>query len=683
MTAPQTAQPLLSVQGLSVGIPGEDGVRLIDDVSFQIGRGETLGLVGESGSGKSVSCQAVLGLLPDPLQTLSGSVVFDGVELAGRSRGELSRLRGNRIGMVFQTPLSSLNPAFTIGQQVTEGLREHRGMSRRQARARAIELLDLVRIPAPHLRVDNYPHEMSGGMAQRALIAMAIACEPDLLIADEPTTALDVTIQLQILDLLRSLQQEMDMALLLVSHDLGVITHMCERVEVMYAGQVVETGPVDQVFREPTHPYTSALISSSAVAVPKGQLLTVIPGQVPRAVDFPRDACRFANRCAHAVAECTDAAPPWSVTAGDRANRCLRHDELDLQGIALLGDAPHQPVAPDTEAETPILELTDLVKHFAVRTTPWKRQVVHAVDDVNLTVGRGRILGLVGESGSGKSTVGRLALRLIDPSAGRVVVMSQDLQTAKPKVLRRKRKHMQMVFQDPFGTLDPLMTVGQSIAEPLSVHFDLTKDETEERIASLLDRVGLDPALARRTPAALSGGQRQRVAIARALAVEPDLIVCDEAVSALDVSTRAQIINLIQDLKEREGIAFLFIAHDLATVHHISDEIAVMYLGRVVEAGPAGRVYHAPQHPYTRALLASVLKPGQDSTDTEDRAVGEIPSPVDPPSGCRFRTRCRLAMDVCATTVPLRAAVPDGGWSACHLTTDAPASAPVERAGSH
>lgn len=677
-----TSEPLLEVTGLTVGMRGNPELRIVEDVNFAIHRGETLGIVGESGSGKSVSCQAALGLLPEPLVTTSGKMLFDGTDLAGLDGRALNQIRGKRIGMIFQNPLSSLNPALTVGHQIAEGLQVHLGMSRRQAWSRAVELLELVRIPAPHLRVKNHPHEMSGGMAQRALIAMAIACEPDLLIADEPTTALDVTIQLQILDLLNSLQDELGMALLLVSHDLGVITRMCERVAVMYAGQIIETGSAQGVFREPTHPYTSALISSSAVNVPKGQPLTVIPGQVPRPVDFPSDACRFANRCAHAEAICVAEAPDWNVTSEGRGNRCARYTELELSGISPSSNAPvedDEPPAVTAEDDSPVLEIDDLVKHFAVRSARLRKREVHAVDNVDLSLQRGRILGLVGESGSGKSTVARLALRLISPSSGRVVVLGRDLGSLKADLLRDRRKHMQMVFQDPFGTLDPLMTVGQSIAEPMTVHFDLSQEQRQERVGSLLGRVGLDPALADRRPSALSGGQRQRVAIARALAVEPALIVCDEAVSALDVSTRAQIINLIQDLKEREGIAFLFIAHDLATVHHVSDDIAVMYLGRVVEYGPASHVYRNPSHPYTRALLASILVPGQEKVESADRAVGEIPSPIDPPSGCRFRTRCPHVMEICATEVPAETPVAGGGWAACHLLTPETNEAEVPR----
>lgn len=677
-----SSEPLLEVSGLSVSMRANPERRLVEDVSFTLGKGETLGLVGESGSGKSVTCQAVLEVLPEALETTGGSVLFDGIDLTSVSRRALNQIRGKRIGMVFQDPLSSLNPALTVGHQIAESLKVHLGMSRKQAWARAVELLDLVSIPAPHLRVKNHPHEMSGGMAQRALIAMAIACEPDLLIADEPTTALDVTIQLQILDLLKSVQEELGMALLLVSHDLGVITRMSEQVAVMYAGQVIETGATSEVFRDPQHPYTSALISSSAVNVPKGEPLTVIRGQVPRPADVPRNACRFNNRCDHVVAACVEGAPVLERLGEGRATRCIRHAELELGGIGQTDeDLPvHDEGKVEEAQQQAALQVNDLVKHFGVRTLGLGKRKVHAVDDVDLTVSAGRILGLVGESGSGKSTVARLALRLINPTAGRVEVLGQDLGALRGGALRAQRKHMQMVFQDPYGTLDPLLTVGQSISEPMTVHFNLSDSEEQERVHHLLDRVGLDPILAKRYPTALSGGQRQRVAIARALASEPTLIVCDEAVSALDVSTRAQIINLIQDLKEKEGIGFLFISHDLATVHHVSDDIAVMYLGRVVESGPATRVYRDPQHPYTQALLSSILAPNSEMREDAIEAIGEIPSPIDPPSGCRFRTRCPLAIDICSTDVPRQVPVAGGGWSACHLTEDT-SGVPTESAG--
>ncbi|GIH72409.1 dipeptide ABC transporter ATP-binding protein [Sphaerimonospora thailandensis] len=673
--------PLLEISGLRISTRGASALHLVEDINLSVGRGETLGIVGESGSGKSISCQAALGILPSALEVTAGRVVFDDTELTHLDNRRLNHIRGRRIGVVFQNPLSSLNPALTVGHQIAEGLRVHKGLSRKRAWQRAVELLDVVRIPAPHLRVKNYPHEMSGGMAQRALIAMAIACEPDLLVADEPTTALDVTIQLQILDLLASLRDELGMALILVSHDLGVITRMCDRVAVMYAGQIVESGATNELFAQPAHPYTSALISSSAVNVAKGTSLTAIPGQVPRPRDFPTSACRFANRCAHAEPACVAEAPAWTPIREDRGTRCRRVAELELPGLrepdAASTAEPDLAAASSESVGDAALDVHQLVKHFAVRSSRGRRQVVHAVDDVNLSLRPGRILGLVGESGSGKSTVARLLLRLIDPSGGRVVVMGEDLARLKRNLLRKQRKHMQMVFQDPYGTLDPLMNVGQSIAEPMLVHFSMSAAKRRDRVFELLDRVGLDPSVADRRPAALSGGQRQRVAIARALALNPTLIVCDEAVSALDVSTRAQIINLIQGLKEREGIAFVFIAHDLATVHHVSDDIAVMYLGRVVEYGPADRVYLAPAHPYTRALLASVLRPGEHNEDSGHRAIGEIPSPIDPPSGCRFRTRCQFAVDICAAETPQPMPMPGGGWSACHLNTPSPEAAVI------
>ena len=671
-----TSNPeLLTVRGLTVAVgPDAQPIRLVEGVDLTVGAGETLGLVGESGSGKSISCLAVMGLLPAGARVTEGSIMFDGQELVGARPKQWGRIRGRRIGMVFQEPLSSLNPAFTIGDQIEESLRHHLGLSRRAARERAIELLHLVKIPAPAQRARNFPHQLSGGMAQRALIALAIACDPQLLIADEPTTALDVTVQLQILELLAELRDALGMGLILVSHDLGVIGTMAERVAVMYAGQVVETGTVREVFDSPQHPYTSALISSSTEATPKGVRLPVIPGQVPNAASFAATGCRFANRCAFAEQQCRDANPPWTIVgATHQGTRCVRHGEIELTGI---GDADAAAAGASTEpspADTaPVLEIKDLTKHFAVRRGSFGRAVVHAVDGVNLSLGAGRTLGLVGESGSGKSTVGRLALRLIEPTSGTVDFLGDDLASLRRGELRVRRRDMQMVFQDPFASLDPMMTVGQSIAEPLVVHDSLSEGERRERVAALLRRVGLDPALAPRSPKALSGGQRQRIAIARALALHPQLIICDEPVSALDVSTRSQIVNLIQDIQETDGIAFLFVAHDLSLVHHVSHDIAVMYLGRVVESGPAERVYHSPAHPYTRTLLASILSPSRTGAARPKAPRGEIPSPIAPPSGCRFRTRCPYVMEICATEVPPPVAQPQGGWSACHLENGRP-----------
>jgi len=673
---------LLEVRGLTVSVesdrptPGRgrrEPLRLVENVDLTVAPGQTLGIVGESGSGKSISCLAVMGLLPPGVRVTGGSIVFDGEDITGATPKQLTRIRGRRIGMVFQEPLSSLNPAFTIGNQIEESLRYHLGMSRREARERAIELLDLVKIPAPRQRARNYPHELSGGMAQRALIALAIACNPQLLIADEPTTALDVTVQLQILELLAELRDALDMSLILVSHDLGVIGTMSERIAVMYAGQVVETGTVREVFTSPQHPYTSALIASSVESTPKGRRLPVIPGQVPAATSFAQAGCRFANRCAHAEAVCREASPAWAVVgSADRGTRCARHKELVLPGVNTPAsvDADHAPTAAGAAEGTdtePVLIIRNLTKHFSVKRGLFRRGVVHAVSGVELTLHRGRTLGLVGESGSGKSTVGRLALRLIEPTSGEVEFLGHNLAALRRGELRLRRRNMQMVFQDPFASLDPTMTVGQSIEEPLLVHEKLTSDERRERVATLLRRVGLDPGLAQRPPRTLSGGQRQRIAFARALALHPQLIVCDEPVSALDVSTRSQIVNLIQDIQSTDGIAFLFIAHDLGLVHHISHDIAVMYLGRVVEAGPAERVYADPAHPYTRALLASQLSPAQAGQPRPPAPKGEIPSPLDPPSGCRFRTRCPFAMPVCANEVPAPVPQPGGGWSACHL----------------
>lgn len=680
-------RPLLDIRDLTV--TAGPGLRLVDQVDLSIAAGETLGIVGESGSGKSITCLAAMGLLPRGARVTGGSVTFAGQDLRHLGRGQLSRIRGRRIGMIFQEPLSSLDPAFTIGDQIVEVLRRHLSLTRRQARARALDLLDLVKIPAPRQRLASFPHELSGGMAQRALIAMAIACEPELLIADEPTTALDVTVQLQILDLLTGLREALGMALLLISHDLGVVGTVAERLAVMYAGQVVESGTRAELFTTPRHPYTSALLSASVDAVPKGHPLPVIPGQVPAPGTGPAASCRFANRCAHATAGCRQESPQWTTIGSGDGVRCSRQAELSLPGVRTAGptgtaDVVDEPTsaesagAPKPDAAPPVLSTQALSRHFTVRrgSVGLRRAVVHAVDGIDLTLPRGHILGLVGESGSGKSTVGRLALRLIEPTGGQVRFLGDDLAALRRGELRARRRGMQMVFQDPFASLDPMMTVGQSIAEPLAVHGAMSAAERSRRVGVLLERVGLDPALAGRPPRTLSGGQRQRVAFARALALGPQLIVCDEPVSALDVSTRSQVVNLVRELRDADGIAFLFIAHDLALVHHVSDEIAVMYLGRVVETGPASRVYQQPAHPYTQALLASVLTTGTAGRRPEMVVRGEVPSPIDPPSGCRFRTRCPYASDICAAVVPTPTPVPGGGWSACHLHRSPPPEGP-------
>ena len=675
-------EPLLVVDGLTVSFATAGGaVRVVEDVGFEVATGQTLGLVGESGSGKSVSSLAIMGLIPPTSGQVSARTLrFDGRELPELSREEMRRLRGNAMSMIFQEPMTSMNPAFTVGNQIAEAIRIHQGGSRKAAKAHAAEMLDRVGIPDAHRRVKDYPHAFSGGMRQRAMIAMALANDPKLLIADEPTTALDVTIQAQILDLLRSLQAEFGMAVIFVTHDLGVVADICDEVVVMYAGQVVERAEVHALFRLPHHPYAEGLLASMPqVAVP-GEPLPVIPGVVPRPDEYPT-GCRFAARCTYTEAVCSSAAPELvelgpSGGAGCTLVRCARHQELSLTGSRWLPTTENERDAGGRDDARPLLSVNGLHKDFPVHSSILRRVTgrVRAVDGIDFTVGAGETVGLVGESGSGKSTAARLVLRLIEPSGGSVTLDGIDITAASDRDLRRARREMQIVFQDPYSSLDPRATIAETVGEPLEVHEGLKGEARDARVGELLEAVGLGRHVLRRYPHEFSGGQRQRIAVARALALNPKLLVLDEPVSSLDVSTQSQVINLLTDLQDELGLAFLFIAHDLSVVRHISDRIAVMYLGRIVEIGDAEEIYTRPTHPYTEALLSAIPVPDPGEQRSRKRVVlrGDVPSPLDPPSGCRFHPRCPYTMDVCRTEDPPPFETATGTRVACHLHRHGP-----------
>jgi peptide/nickel transport system ATP-binding protein len=590
-------------------------------------------------------------------------------------------VRGSEIAMIFQEPMTSLNPAFTVGNQLSEAVRIHQKVSRTQAKERAIEMLERVGIPDPHRRMKSYPHEFSGGMRQRAMIAMALSCDPKLLIADEPTTALDVTIQAQILELLKELQRDLGMAVIFVTHDLGVVADIADRVVVMYAGQVVERANVTDLYAHPAHPYAEGLLGSMPQVAPLDQPLSVIPGVVPQPGEIA-EGCRFATRCSYVEDRCRVGEIALATTpkhAGDA--RCVRSNELELQGTrwaaarAELQAAVASPNGHRAEA-APKLTVHSLGKSFPVRSSFLRREIaqVRAVDNVDFEIGQGETLGLVGESGSGKSTVARLVLRLIEPTNGDVQFEGWDLLKLPPPELRGARRHMQIVFQDPYSSLDPRGTIAATIGEPLEVHMGLDDAAREKRVGELLEMVGLDASYARRYPHEFSGGQRQRIAIARALALDPSLLICDEPVSSLDVSTQSQVINLLMDLQRERNLSLLFIAHDLSVVRHISNRIAVMYLGRIVEVGDARQVYLAPKHPYTQALLSAIPIPEPTEQRSRERIVlgGDVPSPLNVPSGCRFRTRCPYAMQVCAEQDPPPFVTNDGATVFCHLHTSGP-----------
>ncbi|WP_405777368.1 dipeptide ABC transporter ATP-binding protein [Streptomyces sp. NBC_00859] len=676
---------VLEVSGLEVDFDGAPAVR---GVSFALRRGEVLGLVGESGSGKSATALAVLGLLPGNA-AVRGSVKLDGTELVGASDRALSAVRGSRIGMVFQDPLSAFTPVYRIGDQIAEAVRAHQDVSREKARARAVELLDLVGIPEPALRAQAYPHEFSGGMRQRAMIAMAMANDPDVILADEPTTALDVTIQAQVLDVLRTAQRETGAALVLVSHDLGVIAGAADRVAVMYAGRIVESAPAEELFERPRMPYTLGLIGAVPRLDTAGEVLVPIPGSPPAAGNTG-PGCPFAPRCPLAGDPCLTEEPALRAVDG-HAVACVRADEIAQKRLGPLDVFPVPEIPPvDTaaadEAERTggdtVLDVRGLVKTFPVlKGSAFKRRVgtVHAVDGVDLRIRRGETLALVGESGSGKSTTLFELLNLARPEGGGIELFGQPLGTLGAAARRALRGQVQIVFQDPMASLDPRMTVGDIVTEPLRAQ-GMDRRTAAGHVGELLEQVGLEAAHATRFPHEFSGGQRQRIGIARALSVGPKLLVLDEPVSALDVSVQAGVLNLLRRLKSELGLAYLFVSHDLSVVRHIADRVSVVYLGRTVEAGTVDEVFERPRHPYTQALLSAVPLP--DPVRERERQRTRILLPGDPPSptqryeGCRFRARCpvfaRLGADErsrCESEVPVDREHAADHVAACHFPT--------------
>jgi peptide/nickel transport system ATP-binding protein len=646
-------------------------VRALDGVDLDVPRGETFAIVGESGCGKSMTALTLMRLLPETGRVASGSVRLDGTELLTLPETRMRDVRGRRVAMIFQEPATSLNPVLTVGTQIVEVLARHSGVRGAAGVARAVELLDAVGIADSARRVDDYPFQLSGGMKQRVMIALALAGEPDLLVADEPTTALDVTIQAQVLDLLRSLQAKRGMSILLITHDLGVVAGMAHRVAVMYAGQIVEVAARDSFFRAPQHPYSRKLFAALPATGKRGAELEVIPGQVP-ALSGEFSGCRFADRCERVFDRCRTEAPGWTRIADGHLVRC-HLGETERAGAIAVPPAPGEMAAQGGGPSRPLLEVRDLKVHFPIRRGIFKRTVGHvrAVDGVSLAIRPGRTLALVGESGCGKTTVGKGLLQLIRPSAGEVDFDGTALTALRGERLRRRRADFQIVFQDPYASLNPRMRVHDILMEGMSALGILaSRAERERRLVELLGQVGLPAAAALRYPHEFSGGQRQRIAIARALSVNPRLVVCDEPTSALDVSVQAQILNLLKRLQRDLGLAYLFITHNLAVVEYLADEIAVMYLGRIVERGTVGEVLGAPQHPYTQALLAAV--PTIDGGGERLYVKGEMPSPSAPPAGCHFHPRCPHAMARCKREYPAAVPLSPTHAASCFLAEEAP-----------
>ncbi|WP_457964298.1 ABC transporter ATP-binding protein [Arthrobacter sp. D1-29] len=643
---------VLSVRDLNVRFNSENGVvHAVRGVDFDLMAGKTLGIVGESGSGKSVTSLAIMGLLP-PTAEITGSVRLKGTELLGLSDKAMCAYRGNDIAMVFQDPLSSLTPVYTVGTQITEALAIHNpGMSKQAKEARAVELLAMVGIPSPKDRLKAFPHEFSGGMRQRVMIAIAIANNPRVLIADEPTTALDVTIQAQVLEVLHKAQEETGAAVVMITHDLGVVAGMADDIMVMYAGKPVETGGVDDIYYNPRMPYTMGLLGAvPRVDVAEKTSLVPIDGIPPNLIHTPT-GCSFAPRCPLATEACLDGEPLLAPVAGGTAHRaaCIKSGSLEDVNVHAVFSAPEVPVSrfdliPREERST-VLQLKDVRKHFPLtKGALLKRRIgtVKAVDGLSFDIREGECFSIVGESGSGKTTTLLEIMEFHKDQDGEVTIGGiSNKEAADAKTKSAMRKELQMVFQDPTGALDPRFTVYEVLAEPLQ-NAGFSKAAIKKRIMELMNLVGLQPDHVNRFPNQFSGGQRQRVGIARALAVNPKLVVLDEPVSALDVSVQAGVINLLDKLRAELGLSYLMVAHDLSVVRHISNRVAVMYLGKIVEIGEVDRVFDSPRHPYTRALLSAIPVPDPQLERTRERIIlqGDLPSPLDAPKGCNFASRC-------------------------------------------
>jgi peptide/nickel transport system ATP-binding protein len=729
---------VLEVRGLSAEIRLRDAtVHAVDRVSLTVNEGETLGLVGESGCGKTMLGNSIIRLLPPGGRITRGEVLLAGRDLVRLPASEMRKVRGGEIGMVFQDPMTSLDPTMPIGRQIAESVQQHRGVSRKDALERAGEVLALVGMPRPSERLDDYPHQLSGGLRQRVMIAMALANEPRLLIADEPTTALDVTIQAQILDLIDSLKSRLQMAVILITHDLGVIAERADRTYVMYAGRIVEHAATAQLFARMRHPYTEALLAS----IPKldqgsGHRLYSIPG-LPPELTGSFTSCRFAPRCRYAQATCRQQDPELGGPDPAHEFACFfptQTSAADLEAIGRLGRAPENgaavvaedgavvvaedgaavaaedgaavladrgaavlagrgaatvtertEIAPDEVRLLPLLRLADVSKEFPVTAGVLQRKTgsVKAVTEVSIDVRVGETFGLVGESGCGKTTIGRMMVALEQPTAGHVVFDGNDLGALPSKQVRKLRSNLQLVFQDPYASLDPRMRVGSILREPLAIQAIGSRSEQRHRVDELLDEVGLSRSAADRFPHEFSGGQRQRIGLARALALSPKLIVADEPVSALDVSIRSQILNLMKRLQADHSLTYLIISHDLSVVRYMADRVGVMYLGRLVEIGTAADVYERTAHPYTSGLLSSIPVPDPEHRRQAGGGVtGELPSALDPPSGCVFRTRCPRAQALCAEEIPPALTFGGEHQAACHFPLQLPVSpaAPADTA---
>ena len=653
---------VLEIKDLVIEYQTMDGtVHAVNNISLDLQEGETLGLVGETGAGKTTTALGVLRLIPDPPGVIKqGQILLKGRDVMQMRPEELRAMRGDEISMIFQDPMTALNPVLTVGEQIAEIYFLHNDCSRAESMEKAREMLETVGIPGE--RADEYPHQFSGGMKQRVVIAIALACQPSLIIADEPTTALDVTIQAQVLDMMKSLKDQFETSMLLITHDLGVVAEVCDKVAIMYAGEIVEYGTLEHIFDQTKHPYTMGLFNSLPSLDKDTDRLEPIHGLMPDPTDLPK-GCPFHPRCPYARPECAQQHPELREFESGHMARChfagteLKKTEEQETAAVTVKEAPKAEANQDV-----LLEAKNLKKYFQT-----KGGLLHAVDDISFTIRRGKTLGVVGESGCGKSTLGRALIGLNEATDGQVLFEGKDVTHLKGRERRKFLTDMQMIFQDPFSSLDPRKTVFEQIAAPLKINkICKNKKELEQRVGELMDTVGLARRLTYSYPHELDGGRRQRIGVARALALEPKFIVCDEPVSALDVSIQAQVLNLLQDLQEAKGLTYIFITHDLSVVRHISDDIMVMYVGSMVEKCPSHELFDYPLHPYTKGMLSAVPIPTIHGKKERIIMQGELTSPVNPKPGCRFANRCPYATEECRSIQPKVEEVRPDHFVACH-----------------
>ncbi len=665
------SNPVLSIKDLHLSYgSGPARVRAVRGVSFDIQPGEVLGVVGESGCGKSTVGFAAMGYVAPGGQITHGEILYQGHNIATMRSRDLQRLRGKEIAMVFQNPLTSLNPSMTVGEQIIEVLEHHTGMRESEARQRVIDLFESVYLPSPEETMHRYPHQLSGGQQQRVVIAMAMACDPALLIMDEPTTGLDVTTEATILDLIAELKEKTSAAIMYITHNLGVIARVADRVVVMYSGEVAEEAPVGEIFATPRHPYTTGLMGAVPDVSRANIALRPIPGQLPRPGSYT-GGCPFAPRCSYAQDVCTESHPPLEEVNDRHFARCFFWDQVSLkrEEVEVVPEAQK----PQTD---PVLKIDNLKKYYeqSLGILPWssKKRVVKAVDGVSFEIGEQETLALVGESGCGKTTLSSAIVGLTDDVDGEMLLDGKKLEPRVKKRPMSQRQQLQIVFQNPDSSLNPAHTIYEIISRPLKLfRGEEVKGRVKDEVVSILESVNLHESYLWRYPSQLSGGEKQRVAIARALAANPKVIICDEPVSALDVSVQATVLNLLKKLQEEDGYSYLFISHDLSVVRYLSNRVMVMYLGHIMEIGPTSEVFHPPYHPYTEALTSAIPLPNPQIEQAQIRLQGAVPSAANPPSGCPFQTRCpRKIGSICEEEFPPMQDAGDGHQIRCHIPLD-------------